>query len=91
MTLENLFFALGERTGAAIDNLDRAEKLGWIPSSDDWIAMRKLRNKMVYEYIEDPITLADALQAGNDYVPILSKVVAYFLADMQARGWTASD
>lgn len=83
--------ALGERTGAAIDNLDRAEKLGLIPSSDDWIAMRKLRNKMVHEYIEDPITLADALQAGHDYVPVLSKVVEHLLADMQARGWTATD
>ena len=44
---------LGEQPGAAIDNLDRAEKLGWIPSSDDWLAMRKLRNQMVHEYIED--------------------------------------
>ena len=80
--------ALGERLGAAIDNLDRAEKLDVIPSSDDWLAMRKLRNQMVHEYIEDMATLADALQAGHEFVPTLSAVVENMLTDMRARGWT---
>jgi len=79
--------ALGERPGAAIDNLDRAEKLGLIPSSDDWLATRKLRNQMVHEYIEDAATLADALQAGHEFVPTLSAVVENILADMRTRGW----
>lgn len=79
--------ALGERIGPAIDNLDRAEKLGVIPSSDDWLAMRKLRNQMVHEYIEDPATLADALQGGHEFVPTLSAAAANTLADMRARGW----
>lgn len=79
--------ALGEHLGAAIDNLDRAEKLGLIPSSDDWLAMRKLRNQMVHEYIEDPATLADALQAGHEFVPTLTAVVQAFLTDMRTRGW----
>ncbi|WP_019591391.1 hypothetical protein [Thioalkalivibrio sp. ALE20] len=82
--------ALGERLGAAIDNLDRAEKLGLIPSSDEWLAMRKLRNQMVHEYIEAPTTLADALQAGHEFVPTLSAVVENILADMRARGWAAA-
>ncbi|WP_019020988.1 hypothetical protein [Thioalkalivibrio sp. ALE23] len=82
--------ALGERLGAAIDNLDRAEKLGLIPSSDEWLAMRKLRNQMVHEYIEAPTTLADALQAGHEFVPTLSAVVDNILADMRARGWAAA-
>ncbi len=73
--------------GAAIDNLDRAEKLGLIPSSDDWLAMRKLRNQMVHEYIEDSATLADALQAGHEFVPTLTAVVKAFLNDMRTRGW----
>ncbi|WP_018871331.1 hypothetical protein [Thioalkalivibrio sp. ALgr3] len=82
--------ALGERLGAAIDNLDRAEKLGLIPSSDEWLAMRKLRNQMVHEYIEAATTLADALQAGHEFVPTLSAVVDNILADMRARGWAAA-
>jgi hypothetical protein len=83
--------ALGERPGAAIDNLDRAEKLGLIPSSDAWITMRKLRNQMVHEYIEDPVTLADALQAGHEYVTTLSDVVKHLFADMQSRGWVSDE
>lgn len=79
--------ALGEHLGATIDNLDRAEKFGLIPSSDDWLAMRKLRNQMVHEYIEDSTTLADALQAGHEFVPTLTAVVKAFLTDMRARGW----
>lgn len=82
--------ALGEPLGAAIDNLDRAEKLGLIPSSDEWLAIRKLRNQMVHEYIEAPTTLADALQAGHEFVPTLSAVVDNILADMGARGWAAA-
>ncbi|WP_440995017.1 hypothetical protein [Arhodomonas sp. SL1] len=79
--------ALGERTGAVIDNLDRAEKLGYIPSSDDWLALRKLRSQMVHEYIEDPTTLADALQAGHEYVPTLSAFVERLIDDLRQRGW----
>ena len=45
-----LLSALGEKPGAAIDNLDRAERLGYIQSVDDWLAMRNLRNQMVDEY-----------------------------------------
>ena len=51
--------------------------------------MRKLRNQMVHEYIEDRATLADALHAGDEFVPTLSAVVENILADMRARGWVA--
>ena len=44
----------------AIDNLHRAERLGFIESSDTWIEMRRLRNRLVHEYIDD---LADMLPA----------------------------
>lgn len=48
-----LLVALGETPAAAIDNLDRAERLGLIVSADEWMTMRKLRNQMVHEYVED--------------------------------------
>lgn len=41
-----------------IDNLDRAERLDLIKSTDDWLTMRKLRNQMVHEYVEDPEILS---------------------------------
>lgn len=43
--LPALLAALGETPGPAIDNLDRAERLGWVDSADTWMAMRKLRKK----------------------------------------------
>lgn len=79
--------ALGEPVGPAIDNLDRAEKLGFIPSTDDWLTTRRLRNQMIHEYIEDPATLAEALQAGHEYVPTLCSVADRFLSDLHKRGW----
>lgn len=61
----------GETPRSAIENLDRAEKLGWIASADHWMSLRKLRNQMVHEYVEDPVVLADALNLGHESVPAL--------------------
>ncbi|WP_291931502.1 hypothetical protein [Limnohabitans sp.] len=69
--LPQLLDAMAEKTGAAIENLDRAEKLGWIESADVWLETRKLRNQMVHEYIEDMNILISALKAGHAFVPVL--------------------
>lgn len=69
--LPALLSALAEPIGAAIDNLDKAEKLGLITSADQWMDMRRLRNQMVHEYIEDLQILASALRTGHDFVPTL--------------------
>jgi hypothetical protein len=69
--LPQLLEAMAEPVGAVIENLDRAEKLGWLSSSDTWLEIRKLRNQMVHEYIEDLAILSSALQAGHAYVPVL--------------------
>ena len=63
--------AMAEQKGAAIENLDRAEKLGWLDSADTWLEIRKLRNQMVHEYIEDLAILSSALNAGHRFVPVL--------------------
>src|SRR3989337_4305402 len=41
-----------EKTGSQLDNLLRAEKLGWIESTQVWIELRELRNRLVHEYME---------------------------------------
>jgi hypothetical protein len=69
--LPQLLEAMAEPVGAVIENLDRAEKLGWLSSSDTWLEIRKLRNQMVHEYIEDLAILTSALQAGHAYVSVL--------------------
>lgn len=69
--LPALLRVLGERPGAAIDNLDRAERLGLVRAVDDWMMLRQLRNRMVPEYVEDLSQLVDALQSAHEFVPSL--------------------
>ncbi|MES1956048.1 hypothetical protein [Salinisphaera hydrothermalis] len=79
--------AEGESPGTALDRLDRAEQLGLLSSADEWLAMRKLRNQMVHEYIEDPNILADALNNGHRFVPILLDVAEALTQAIGRRGW----
>lgn len=62
---------LGEWPSAAIDNLDRVERPGFIKSTENWMVMRALRNQMVHEYVEDPVLLHAALNSGHGLVPEL--------------------
>jgi hypothetical protein len=78
-----LLNALAEKTGAAIDNLDKAEKLGLIESSDTWMEMRRLRNQMVHEYIEDLTVLTSALRNGHAFVPALVATARRCTAEAQ--------
>lgn len=82
-----LLAALGETPAAAIDNLDRAERLGLIASADEWMAMRRLRNQMVHEYVEDLTVLAGALQTGHDFVPVLTHAADKLIAEIERRNW----
>jgi hypothetical protein len=85
--LPSLLTALGERTGAQLDNLDLAERFGYIDSAETWFAMRQLRNQMVHEYIEDALILASALQSGHDFVPVLIQATNTMIAEIDRRGW----
>ena len=49
-----------EKTGSQLDNLLKAEKMGWISSAESWIEIRSLRNKLVHENMG---SAADLLQA----------------------------
>jgi len=83
-----LLDALGEKTSAVIDNLDRAERLGLLKSADEWMTIRNLRNQMVHEYVEDPVILISALQTGHDFVPTLIITANKMIAEIERRGWT---
>lgn len=82
-----LLTALGEKSSAAIDNLDRAERLGILKSADEWMTMRHLRNQMVHEYVEDPVILSSALQTGHDFVPALIFTANQLIDEIERRGW----
>jgi len=83
--LPQLFRLVGERPTTFVDNLDRAERLGWIVSSDQWLDARKLRNHMVHEYIDDLAILLDALQQGHELVGPLAAAAQAMLAELRAR------
>ena len=57
--------AVQEPVGTALENLDRAEKLGLVQSADAWISVRKLGNQLVHEYVGLMDILHDALFQAN--------------------------
>jgi hypothetical protein len=83
--LPALLGLLGESLGPAIDNLDKAERFGWIVSTDDWQMMRRLRNQMVHEYIEEPQILVDALMSGHGFVPLLQQAAENLIQQVDNR------
>ena len=64
--------AVQEPVGTALENLDRAEKLGLVQSADAWVSVRKLRNQLVNEYVGRMDILHDALFQANDQVSLLA-------------------
>ena len=82
-----LLTAMGEKSAAVIDNLDRAERLGLLVSAEEWITLRNLRNQMVHEYVEDIAVLVSALQNGHQFVPVLIAAGEKMIAEIENRGW----
>lgn len=70
--LPRLLEALLEPVGSVLDNLNRAERLGWVRSAADWSELRLLRKRMVHEYVREPQELVDALWAAHRGVADLS-------------------
>ena len=83
--LPQLLIYLGERPTVVVDNLDKAERLGWIKSTDTWLEMRQLRNQMIHEYIENPNILLNALNAGHEFVSELADVAERMLSEVEKR------
>jgi len=85
--ISQLLIALGEKQATFIDDLDKAERLGWITSVDEWQAMRYLRNQMVHEYIENMTVLTSSIQTARNFVVILTTVHDALQNELQQRGW----
>lgn len=88
--LPTLLIAMGERSHTMVENLEQAQRLGWLPSVNDWLAARYLRNQMVHEYIEDPAIMQAALAAAHEFVPMLTHVRSQLAAVAAQRGWCPS-
>ncbi len=79
--LPTLLRASGEVPGTAVDNLNRAARLGWLDDPDAWIAMRLLRDRLVHDYMIDPEEMAAALRSARAFTDTLhttwSRMEAY--------------
>lgn len=85
-----LLQVLGESVGSVLDNLDRAARLGLLAvDSEQWMAARALRNRMVHDYIRNPVLLAEAVNAAHDAVPMLVHFAANCRDYADARGLRA--
>ena len=63
--------ALAETPASVIDNLNRAERLGVLESTDRWLEARRLRNRLVHEYMESAETFASDLVLAKDHAGLL--------------------
>jgi len=63
-----LLEASEEPVGTAIDNLARAERLGWLEDAARWRRMRRARNWLVHEYLSDPADMLSALGEARAFV-----------------------
>ena len=60
-----------ETPKTAIDNLNKMEKLGLLPSMLDWVEARNLRNRLVHEYVDNNQEFADSINRALELVPLL--------------------
>lgn len=89
--LPRLLKALGENPSSFADNLDLAEKLGWMESVSDWLSVRALRNQMIHEYLEDLHILKIALEKAHAFVPKLIQVANNLIQEINRRGWLVTE
>lgn len=63
--------ALAEVPGSQIETLNRAERLGVLDSTEQWLEARNLRNRLVHEYLSDPARLVEDLALAKGYSAML--------------------
>ncbi len=83
--LPRWLMALAERPGAQIEVLNRAERLGVLDSTEDWLQARKLRNRLVHEYMESADALAADLILAGEYTTLLLETYERIRAFAETR------
>ena len=77
--------AQAENTGSQIEVLNRAERLGVIENVEHWLEARKLRNRLIHEYMEAPATFAEDLLLAKTYSLILVETYSRLREYAQTR------
>ena len=83
--LPALLAALAEPVGAALDNGNVGERLGWFDSIERWRVVRAWRNQMIRDYVEDRRILEAALSAARDAVSMLRAVATRMSDEIDRR------
>lgn len=58
--------ALAEKPGSQIETLNRAERLGVLTSTERWLEMRNLRNRLVHEYMTNAANFVEDLMLARE-------------------------
>lgn len=77
--------ALAETPGSQIETLNRAERLGVLTSTERWLEMRNLRNRLVHEYMTDPAKFAQDLVLAKEYSLMLIETFNRLRQDARTR------
>lgn len=76
---------IGEKPKAFVDNLDRMEKLEVVDDANEWPRIRRLRNQMVHEYINDMNVFVKAINEAHDFIPSMAETVRRLSDDVLGR------
>ncbi|WP_137890781.1 hypothetical protein [Ramlibacter sp. 2FC] len=68
-----------------LDKLNRAEKLGMLPSAEQWQLLREMRNQTAHEYPSQPELVRANLRRLVAQVPVLELAHAQLAAAAQQR------
>ena len=75
----------GELPGTAVENLNRAERLGIIRDTQEWLGARGVRNRLVHEYIDDLDALAASLDVARRFTTVLIEAAHAFRSYAEQR------
>lgn len=77
--------ALAETPGSQIETLNRAERLGILTSTEQWLEARNLRNRLIHEYITDPEKFSIDLTLAKEYSLMLIETYNRLRLDAMTR------
>lgn len=76
---------IGDKPKGFLDDLDRMEKLEFVDDANAWQHMRRLRNQMVHEYINDVNVFINAINEAHDFIPSMLETVRRLSNDISER------
>jgi hypothetical protein len=77
--------ALAETPGSQIKTLNRAERLGVLTSTERWLEIRNLCNRLVHEYMTDSAKFAQDLLLAKEYSLVLIETFNRLRQDAKTR------